>query len=238
MRSLSLRTSYSPGLVVDSDFSHIEAHRLHHLADGSVREDHGSHAIFVRKVEALEHQARHLLHACRRQDQHMEVSVPRAARRVEVIALAGLYTAKARTAALHVDDQRRKIAAREVAESLALERDSRARRTRHDALTCRSNTDDHVDRGDLAFGLQERTVHQWHALGEIGGHLCLRSDRITEIMPAACHDGGFSESFIALHQNFFAHDPAYLSTVITQSGHMVAQNAQPIHLSGSAQIAG
>jgi hypothetical protein len=54
-------------------------------------------------------------------------------------------------------------------------------------------------------------------------------------MAAAGEDGGLGNGFVALHQYFFLHEILllpYFSTVMTQSGHMVAQNAQPMHSSG------
>ena len=50
---------------------------------------------------------------------------------------------------------------------------------------------------------------------------------------------GLGDGFVTLHKYSFCHNaPPYFSTVMMQSGHMVAQNAQPLHFSGAAIWAG
>ena len=51
-------------------------------------------------------------------------------------------------------------------------------------------------------------------------------------------DRRFRDRLIALHQYFFCHSAPYLSTVMMQSGHMIAQEAQPMHASWSTQVTG
>ena len=61
--------------------------------------------------------------------------------------------------------------------------------------------------------------------------LVLGGDGIAGIETAAAADGGFCDCFVTFHQFSFCHN--YFSTVITQSGHIVAQKAQAMHCSGA-----
>ena len=114
---------------------------------------------------------------------------PMSAGGLPVVGLGGLDAAKARAAALHVDDDAGQVGAGHIRDALALERDARRRRRRHHASAGRRCAVDHVDGRDLAFGLQIRAADLGHALGHVGGKLGLRRDGIAEEETAACADG-------------------------------------------------
>ena len=111
-----------------------------------------------------------------------------------------------------VYDEGGQVAACEVAQTLALERDSGARGGGHCALACGGDADDHVDGRDLTLGLKEGSADLGHTLCHVGGNFGLRGYRVTEVMTAACLNSGFREGFIALHQYFFCHflSPTFL----------------------------
>ena len=76
------------------------------------------------QVKRLSGQIGHLLHRRRRQHQHMEVAVAGPARGEEVVGLRRLNAAEAGPAALHIDNDRGQICARQIRNALALERDA------------------------------------------------------------------------------------------------------------------
>ena len=129
----------------------------------------------------------------------------RMAYRARVLGTLGadgpLTAAEAWTAALDVDDKRWKVGAREVGDSLGLERDARARARSHRAATSRGAAIDHVDRGDFAFRLEERAADLRHALCHVRRDFGLRRDRITKIMPATAAYRRLGDRLVALHQN-------------------------------------
>ena len=186
-------------------FGLVDLHGLHHLSHGAVRQQHDRHAVLVRQVEALDGQISHFLHARGGEHQHVEIAVARAAGGLEVVRLGGLNAAQAGAAALHVHHQRRKLRARHVRETLALQGDSRAGGGGHHAMARGGHAVDHVDGGDFALRLQEASADFGHALGHVGGDLRLRRDGITEVVSATGLNRGLRDGFVALHQYLFSH---------------------------------
>ena len=86
---------------------------------------------------------------------------------------------------------------------------------------------------DFTFCLQEDTADLGHLLCHVGSDFGLGSDGIAEVVTAAGTDRSFCDGLVALHQYTFSHFlvPPYFSTVMMQSGHMVAQKAQAMHFS-------
>ena len=97
-------------------------------------------------------------------------------------------------------------------------------------LSCCSCTINHVNSSYFTLCLYKCTAMLNHLSGHIMHDFCLRRDRITKIMTASGTDRCFCDNLISLHQNSLCHTISpYLSTVITESGHVVAQNVQPMH---------
>ena len=237
MGPLHFRAGGSPTAVKVPGRDLRQLHRLHHLAHRPVGQDHGDHSVLVRQIKALDRQAGHLLDRRRGQDDLAHIAVAAALDGLEIIRLGGLDPAQARAAALDIDDQRREVARRDIGQALALQRDAGAGAGGHGPLPSCRRAQDHIDRRQLALCLQEHAADLRHTLCHIGRDLCLRGDGIAEIMTAAGADGRFRNGFVALHQYFFRHY-AHLSTVMTQSGHIVAQNAQPTQALASVTCAG
>ena len=241
MRAFAFRAGDGPvGRAFFQDGLFGQDDGLHHLAHRAVGQQHGGHAVFKCQTEGLLRQVRHLLHGRGREDEYVEIAVTGASCCEEVIGLRRLDAAEARAAALDVDDQRGQIRARQIRDALALERDAGAGRGGHGELAGGRDAVDHVDGRDLTFRLEEHAADLRHALGHIGRDLRLRGNGVAEVMAAAAADGGFCDGLVALHQYFFLHSPllSHFSTVMTQSGHIVAQNAQPTHWSGSVSSTG
>ena len=135
----------------------------------------------------------------------MIVAVTAAAGRLEIVGLGGLNAAQSRTAALNIHDQTGQVTAGHIGNTFTLQGDSGTGGGGHGPLACGSCANDHVDRGDLALRLQEGAADLRHTLRHISGDLGLGGDGIAEIVPAAGHDGGFSQGFVALHQDLFSH---------------------------------
>ena len=129
-------------------------HLLHHLTDGPVGQDHGRIAVFESQVHAQAHVIVHLLHRVGGQDDHVEVTVTAALAGLEIVALRRLDRTQARTAALAIDHQTRKLRAREVAQPLAHQAHAGARRRGHHPLAGRCAAVNHVNGRDFGLRLQ------------------------------------------------------------------------------------
>ena len=92
-----------------------------------------------------------------------------------------------------------------VGNALGLQADAGRRRRGQRAHTRRSGAEHHVDRGDFRLRLQIGSADFRHTLGHVGRDFCLRGDRVTEEVAAACLDGGLGQRFVALHQYSFCH---------------------------------
>ena len=188
-----------------------QLHRLHHLAHRPVGQQHRRHPVFFREVKRLSGQVGHLLDRRRSQHQHMEVAVAGAARCEEVVRLRRLDAAEAGPAALHIDNDRGQIRARQIRNALALERDAGAGGRGHRPLARRGHAVDHVDGRDLALGLQKCPADLRHFLRHIGRDLGLRRDGIAQIVAAPGEDRGLRNGLVALHQYLFLHRPILLT---------------------------
>ena len=148
--------------------------------------------------------------------------------RLPIVRLRRLNGTETRTTAFDVNDQTRKVGACDVGDTLALERNARRRRTRHDTCTSGGCAVHHIDGSDFAFRLQIGAALFGHALGHVGCKLGLRGDRVTEEESATCADGALGDGLVALHEYFLCH-VSHLQTVIATSGHITAHVAQPVH---------
>ena len=232
MLALAIGSRQCPGLFVGFDFGIFKGDGLHHLSDGAVCQDHSGHEILVRQIKALDGEACHFLHGSRGQHDHPIVTVTAALGGLEVIGLGGLNTAQARAATLDIDHKSRNIRACYVAQALCFQRDSGAGGRGHNTHTGSSCAVNHVNGCNFTFRLQEDTADFRHFLCHVGGNFRLRGNGISEIVTATGANRRFGDGFIAFHKYSLCHSkPPYFSTVMMQSGHMVAQNAQPIHLS-------
>lgn len=91
----------------------------------------------------------------------------------------------------------------------------------------------HVDGGHFAFGLHELAAAFGQPEGHGLGDLVLRRDGIAEIAAAAGVQGAKGHSFIALDENAVVTHAVFsvfldLKTRMATSGHMSAQEAQPV----------
>ena len=232
MGTLTLGAGQRPRLFVSFDLHIFKGDRLHHLTDGAVRQDHGGHAVLVCQVETLDGQACHLLHGGRRQNDHPVVAVTAAFGSLEVVGLRGLDAAQTGAAALDVDYEGRHVRTGDIAQTFGLQRDSGTGGGGHNTHAGSGSAVDHVDGCDFTFRLEEHTADLGHLLCHVGGDLRLRGDGVAEVVAAAGANGGLRNGLVTLHKYTLCHGlPPYFSTVMIQSGHMVAQNAQPMHLS-------
>ena len=156
---------------------------LHHLAYDAVGHDHGRGAVFEGKVEAEPYEVGHLLDGGRSQNDKMIVAVAASLGGLEIVTLAGLDGAETGASAHNVDDQRRKLAGGDIADSFLHEADARRR----------------------ALGLQDNHARGFprHKLFEGFEDLALRGDGVAEIAVGAITDGGVGQHFVALHQPHF-----------------------------------
>ena len=174
----------------------------------------------------------HLLHRGGSQDDHVEVTVTAALGGLEVVGLRGLDTAETGAAALDVDHQRGEIGAGQVGQALALEGDSGGGGGGHDAGAGGGHAVDHVDGGNLGLSLEEHAADLGETLGHVGRDLGLGGDGVTEVVAAARDDGGLRDGLVTLHKYLICHvGHSPFSTLMMQSGHMVAQKAQPMQSS-------
>ena len=205
--------------------------RLHDLPQHTVAEDHDGQAVSLRLVERIIHKVDALLHGAGAVHQHLIVAVTAALHRLEIVSLRGLDAAETGTRAHHVDDDAGKLRAADVGDALLLQADAGARGAGHRSAARTRGTVHHVDGCDLALRLDEVSADLRQTPAHIFRDLVLRGDGIAGIETAAAADGGFCDCFVTFHQFSFCHN--YFSTVITQSGHIVAQKAQAMHCSGA-----
>ena len=143
------------------------------------------------------------------------VAVTAALDGLEVVALRGTDIAQARAAAfLH-------------------QRDAAAGRRSHGRDAAGAGAQQHVDGGHFAFGLHELAAAFGQPEGHGLGDLVLRRDGIAEIAAAAGVQGAKGHSFIALDENAVVTHAVFsvfldLKTRMATSGHMSAQEAQPV----------
>ena len=145
------------------------------------------------------------------------------------------------SAALDVDEQSGEVAAGHIGDALAHEGNTGRAGGGHGAYAGGGGAEDHVDRGDLALGLKKHAAYLGELLRHVGRELRLGSDGVAEEVTAARADGGLAESFVALHKNFFCHcSGSFLQryTVIAASGHICAQDAQPVQAASSVSSTG
>ena len=161
------------------------------------------------------------------------VAVTAALDGLEVVALRGADIAQARAAAFHIDDDGRDMAARHVGDAFLHQRDAAAGRRGHGRDAAGAGAQQHVDGGHFAFGLHELAAAFGQPEGHGLGDLVLRRDGIAEIAAAAGVQGAKGHSFIALDENAVVTHAVFsvfwdLKTRMATSGHMSAQEAQPV----------
>ena len=193
-----------PGLLlrVDLEVHHLgHFDRLHHLGDDAVGQEEDGHAVLLGLVEGEHHDVDGLLHGGGSVGQQMVVAVAAALDALEVVALGGLDVAEAGAAAHDVEDHAGQLGAGAVGDALLLEADAGAGRRGDDARAGAGGAIDHVDRRDLALGLEEASSDLGHTGGHVLGDLGLRGDGVAEEEARAGANGGLSDRFAALHES-------------------------------------
>ena len=109
MLSLHFCSRSRPWLFGSGLYIVFERNRLHHLTHSTVRQYHRGHTVLIGKLKALYGKICHLLNRSGSQHYHMEVAVRAALCSLEIVRLRRLYSAESRTAALYVDNKRRKV---------------------------------------------------------------------------------------------------------------------------------
>src|SRR5512136_151645 len=121
---------------------------------------------------------------------------------LEVVGLGGADAAQPRTAAAHVDDDRRKLVRSEVRDSLLLQADARAGGGSHGSDAGQAGSVNHVDGGEFAFGLDERAPFlPTQILRHVLGELILRGNGVAEVALATSADGGLADDGVASHKD-------------------------------------
>ena len=156
--------------------------------------------------------------------------------RLEVVRLGGLDSSESGPSALDVDDQARNVRSRQIGDPLGHQADTGGGCGRHDPDAGGSGTEDHVDGRDFGLGLQIDTADLRHPLGHVCRHLGLRGDGVSEEVPASGGDCRLGDGLVSLHEYFLVH--VHISIMIATSGHMVAQDPQPVHALWSVTWAG
>ena len=154
-----------PGLLdirAAAAFAYLDG--LHHLTEHTVGKNHRGHTILISLVESSADEVDHLLDGAGSENKNMQIAVAGRSCRLPVIRLRGLDSAESGTAALDVDNDRRKIRTCHIRYTLGLEADSGRGRGSHRADTCGCRTENHIDGGDFALRLKICTAYFRHDL--------------------------------------------------------------------------
>ena len=233
-----------PGLLlgIDLEVDHLgHLDGLHHLGDDAIGQEEDGHAILLGLVERVHHDVDGFLHGGGSVGQQVIVTVAAALDALEVVALRGLDVAEAGAAAHDVQDHAGQLGAGAVADTFLLQGDAGAGGGGDGARAGTGSAINHVDGRDLALGLEEAASDLGHTGGHVLRNLRLRSDGIAEEIASAGADGGLSNRFAALHKlqcHNYCSSFTSLSTRMTASGHVLAQDAQAMHSSGRTTVAG
>ena len=123
----------------------MELHRLHHLADHAVAQNHHRVPVHICNVKSLHDHIRRLLNGGRCQDYQMIIPVAAALGGLEIVALGGLDAAEPGARADDIYNNAGKLRARDITDSLLLQADARAGRGRHHAGAGARRAIDHID---------------------------------------------------------------------------------------------
>ncbi|MPM41810.1 hypothetical protein SDC9_88469 [bioreactor metagenome] len=176
---------------------------LHHLADHAVGQHQHGVAILVGDVKRLLHHIHGLLNVGGGQHHRAVVAVAAAAGGLKIVALAGLDSAKARSAAHAVDNDGGQLCARKISNALLLQRDTGGGGGGHGPHSGARCPIHHVDGGHLGLRLNKYLAVLRHVQREIFRNLALRGDGITEEAVAAGADRRLCNGFIAFPQFLF-----------------------------------
>ena len=180
-----------------------KCHRLHHLSQQTVCQNHCRNPVLVRLVKCQHDGIHHLLYGTWCVYQNVKITVTHGVGCLVVIRLRRLDRTQTGTATLYVDNQRRQIGTCHVGNALCLQRNAGRGGGCHGTDTGRGCAKYHVDCCDLRFCLQKDTAGFLHALCHIRRQLGLRCDRVTKEALTACTDGSLCQCLIALHQTSF-----------------------------------
>ena len=176
-----------------------EVHRLHHLSQSAVCQDHTGHTVDVRQVKGLPGEGCHLLHGVGCQNDDVLVAVTQAADGLVIVGLSRLNTAQTGAASLDVYQHAGQVTADDVGDTLAHQGHAgRGGGGDATAAGC-GGTVDHVDGGDFTLCLQAHAVSLGQLLCHIFRKLGLRGDGVAEEQLTAGADGGFCQGFVTLH---------------------------------------
>src|SRR6185436_11585313 len=178
-----------PGFFGQANFLVVQFDRLHHLPNEAVGHDDDGVAIAVSEIERKNRQVRHLLHGCRREYDVPIVAVAAAFYKTEVVALFRRNVPESRPGANNVDNHAGKLRAREVGNAFLHQAEAGARGCGHDAGPGRSCAVHHVDGGDFAFRLQERSADLWQIQSCRFGDLAGGGNGISVVLATAGQDG-------------------------------------------------
>ena len=166
----------------------------------------------------------------RSQNQRAVIAVAAAARSLKIVALSGAQIAQAGAAPGHVHQHAGKFAARHIRQPFLHKRYAGPGRRHQSPHPAGARAQQHIDGGNLAFGLDKLPSLFRQQGGEQFGNFILRRDGIAEI---AAYPGGQSavdHGFIAFEQPAFAHAaPPLFHTRMATSGQTRAHEAQPTH---------
>ncbi|MPN30668.1 hypothetical protein SDC9_178139 [bioreactor metagenome] len=127
--------------------------------------------------------------------------MPAAFYHLVVVRLFRPDVAESGTAARDVHHQRRKFAARKVADSLLFEADSQPRTGGHAAPAVGGGSHDHVDGGDFALRLEEGSSELRETARRGVGDFAGRSDRIAEETFTARQQRAVDDGLVAFEQD-------------------------------------
>ena len=190
-----------PVRVLRLECREVRRHRLHRLAQDPVGEQHHRRPVALGQHERRAHQLDRLTDRRRREHRHPVVAVAVALGRLEVVGLAGRDRPEPRAAAHHVDQDAREARAGEVAHRLGHQADARARARDQHPRAGRRGAQRHVDRRELALGLDEHPALLGHPAGHPLEQLGLGRDRVAEVGVAAGRDRRLGDRLVALHQD-------------------------------------
>ena len=181
--------------------SEAQLDRLHRLPKDSVEHDHDRRPISFRQLECVGREIHCLTDRGRSKNRDPVVAVAVALRGLEVVALRWPDAAQARPGAHDVDEHHRRSGAGHVAHRLGHEADPRARRRNQDpGASCR-RAQGHVDRPELALGLDEDATELRHTARHPLQQFGLRRDGVAEIGVAAGLNRRLGHGIVALHKD-------------------------------------
>ena len=166
-----------------------------------VAQDDHRRAEFPRDVHRLDRRVEAVLDARRREHHARAVAVTAEDRDVQVALLLVRRHARARPAALHIDDHHRHLRHRGPAERLGLQRNSRPARSRHRDAAAVAAAERHRDRRDFILGLDERAAVFRQLAAQQFHHLAPRRDRVACAEAHARRDDAEGERLVAAHHH-------------------------------------